>query len=205
MIDYRLPTTVEVNGIERNIRSDFRAILDIISALNDPELSQNEKAQVCIQIFFEEEIAPDDVKAGLEACFRFIDLGDSVKQNAPNIVDWEQDFRYIIAPINAVAGSDVRALPYLHWWTFLSAYMGIGDCLFAQIVAIRDKKVRGKKLDKADRDFYNRNRDLIDIQKPMTDAEKEILKELDLLSINKSTLFPEIDYVSEYIKSKYDE
>lgn len=35
--------------------------------------------------------------------------------------------------------------------------------------------------------------------------KKEILKELDLLSINKSTLFPEIDYVSEYIKSKYDE
>lgn len=31
----------------------------------------------------------------------------------------------------------------------------------------------------------------------------QILKELDLLSINKSTLFPEIDYVSEYIKTKY--
>ena len=33
--------------------------------------------------------------------------------------------------------------------------------------------------------------------------KKEILKELDILSINKSTLFPEIDYVAEYIKSKY--
>ncbi len=31
----------------------------------------------------------------------------------------------------------------------------------------------------------------------------KILKELDLLSINKSTLFPEIDSVSDYIKSKY--
>lgn len=31
----------------------------------------------------------------------------------------------------------------------------------------------------------------------------EILSELDLLSINKSSLFPEIDHVSEYIKSKY--
>ena len=35
--------------------------------------------------------------------------------------------------------------------------------------------------------------------------KREILKELDLLSINKSTLFPEIDYVSEYIKLKYSE
>lgn len=33
--------------------------------------------------------------------------------------------------------------------------------------------------------------------------KKQILKELDLLSINKSTLFPEIDNVSEYICKKY--
>ena len=31
----------------------------------------------------------------------------------------------------------------------------------------------------------------------------KILKELDLLSINKSTLFPEIDNVADYIKEKY--
>lgn len=33
--------------------------------------------------------------------------------------------------------------------------------------------------------------------------KKNILKDLDLLSVNKSTLFPEIDYVSEYIRNKY--
>ena len=35
--------------------------------------------------------------------------------------------------------------------------------------------------------------------------KQKILEELDLLSINKSTLFPEIDSVSEYIKSKYND
>lgn len=33
--------------------------------------------------------------------------------------------------------------------------------------------------------------------------KQKILEELDLLSINKSTLFPEIDSVSEYIRAKY--
>ena len=33
--------------------------------------------------------------------------------------------------------------------------------------------------------------------------KKQIIKELDILSINKSTLFLEIDYVAEYIKTKY--
>lgn len=35
--------------------------------------------------------------------------------------------------------------------------------------------------------------------------KKKILKELDLLSINESSLFPEIDHVSKYITSKYNE
>lgn len=35
--------------------------------------------------------------------------------------------------------------------------------------------------------------------------KRKILKELDLLSINKSTLFPEIDCVSDYIKSKFSD
>ena len=34
-----LPTSVNVSGKEYNIRSDYRAILDICTALNDPELS----------------------------------------------------------------------------------------------------------------------------------------------------------------------
>ena len=34
-------------------------------------------------------------------------------------------------------------------------------------------------------------------------AKDDILEELDKLGINKSTLFPEIDKVAEYIKEKY--
>lgn len=35
--------------------------------------------------------------------------------------------------------------------------------------------------------------------------KRKILEELDLLSVNKSTLFPEIDSVSDYIKAKYSD
>ena len=177
MIDYGLPTTVEVNGVTRKVRTDYRAILDIMSALDDVELSGAEKAQVAIEIFYEDEIAPEDLTAALEACFRFIDLGEDVKTNSsPKVVDWEKDFRFIIAPINAVAGGDIRALPYLHWWTFMAYYYDIGDCTFAQIVRIRDKQARGKSLDKDEREWYNRNRDLVDRQTRYTEAEEELLK-----------------------------
>ena len=40
---YDLPRSLEVDGEEREIRSDFRPVLDIITALNDLELTEREK------------------------------------------------------------------------------------------------------------------------------------------------------------------
>ena len=89
-------------------------------------------------------------------------------------MDWEQDFEYIIAPINRVSGHDIRTDDYLHWWTFISYYYEIGDCLFAQIVRIR-KALKKGKLDKVDREWYRENRDLVDFKQRFTDAEEELL------------------------------
>lgn len=80
-----------------------------------------------------------------------------------------------IAPVNRIAGCEVRALKYLHWWSFISYYREIGDCLFAQVVAIRDKKARGKALDKQEKEFYRRNRDMVDLRTNYSDAEKNVL------------------------------
>ena len=93
------------------------------------------------------------------------------------MVDWEQDFPYIIAPINRVLGQEIRSVPYLHWWTFISAYYEIGDCTFAQIVSIRDKKARGKKLEKAEAEWYKKNQNLVDFRKVYSDTEKDFLKQ----------------------------
>ena len=45
-MEYTLPKTVSVGGREYSIRSDYRAILDICEALTDPELTNEEKAEV---------------------------------------------------------------------------------------------------------------------------------------------------------------
>lgn len=43
MSGWKLPTSVTVCGQEFAIRSDYRAVLDAISALRDPELSPQEQ------------------------------------------------------------------------------------------------------------------------------------------------------------------
>ena len=40
---WRLPHSIELNGEPYDIRTDFRAILDILQAMSDPELTEQEK------------------------------------------------------------------------------------------------------------------------------------------------------------------
>lgn len=42
-------------------------------------------------------------------------------------IDWEQDQSMIVSDLNKVAGCDIRALPFCHWWTFVAWFNGIGE------------------------------------------------------------------------------
>lgn len=176
--DELLPTSLEVGGRRYAIRSDYRTALDILLALTDPEHDAEDRALTLLCVLFKEEIPVGDLQEAVEKGLWFLNGGDEERNaQAPKLVDWRQDFKLIVAPINRVMGAEIRAVKYLHWWTFLSAYLEIGDCLFAQVVAIRSKKAQGKPLSKEERAFYRRNRDLVDIRQTASEAEKEILKE----------------------------
>lgn len=175
MIDYDLPTSVVIGGREYPIRTDFRPILDIITALNDPELTDWDRTAVALGIFFEDEI-PEDGEAAIRECLRFIAGGAEQPpgKTAPKLVDWEKDFRWIASPINRMLGQDIRGMQ-MHWWTFLGYYYEIGDCTFAQIVKIRSAKMRGKKLDKSDQEWLRQNADLVYIDQKTTQEEDDLL------------------------------
>lgn len=177
MIDYLLPESVDVGGESYKIRTDYRAILDIIAALNDPELDDNDKAIILLNIFYLDSV-PTDVDNAIKMCFWFINGGENQQnqeKKPPKLVDWEKDFRWIAAPINKSIGRDIRGPEPLHWWTFLSYYYEIGDCMFAQIVRIRDMQSRGKKLDKSDREWLRRNADLVRLDQRYTAEEEDLL------------------------------
>ncbi|MBC8546118.1 hypothetical protein H8711_04110 [Clostridiaceae bacterium NSJ-31] len=178
---YDLPTSVKIDGKDYEIRSDYRAVLDICTALSDPELTDQEKILVALSIFYPDldEIPPDMLEQAVKKCFWFIDCGEiSPQKKAPKLMDWEQDFKHIVAPINRVCGREIRLAEYMHWWTFVAFYHEIGgECLFAQIVRVRDHLARGKKLDKEDREWYRRNRELVDLKRPTTTEENELLKQ----------------------------
>lgn len=176
--NYNLPSTLSVGGEERPIRTDYRVALDCFLALTDPELDNYNRMMELLECLYVDEIATKDWEEAINQAMWYLNGGEKpTGKKSPQLVSWTQDFNMIASPISKNIGQDIRGMEHLHWWTFLSAYMAIGDCLFAQVVAIRDKKARGKTLDKTDRDFYRRNRDIIDIKNPLTEAEENLLKE----------------------------
>lgn len=187
---YDLPNSLSICGTEYEIRTDFREILGIFEILNNAELTEQERGFLALLFFYRDfqNMPTDHYQEAIRKLFWFINGGDDSEcaESRQKVVDWEQDFKYIVAPINKTLGYEVRAIPYnsetntggVHWWTFLSAYMEIGDCTFSQIVRIRSLRAKGKKLDKADQEFYKKNRHLVDFKHNYTDAENDILKKM---------------------------
>lgn len=177
---YTLPKTLEIGGTDREIRWDYRPILDICTALADPDLDDQSRAVVALSIFYPdlEDIPQENFQEAVEKCMWFVSGGrEEQTGKAPRLVDWGQDFDLVASPVNRVLGREIRDDAPVHWFTFLSAYYEIGDCTFAQVVRIRDHLARGKPLDKSDREWYRRNRHLVDFKRKYTGAEEDILKE----------------------------
>ena len=180
MAVYDLPTKADIGGKTYNLRTDYRAALDMIEIMNDSEISDDERGLLCLQILYPEfdEMPQTDYQEAIDYLYWFIGGGDEApKTNGKKLMDWQQDFSLIVSPVNRVLGYEVRAVEYLHWWSFLAAYYEIGECLYSQVVGIRSKKAKGIKLDKQDQEFYRRNRHLVDIKSRYTEADEETLSE----------------------------
>lgn len=180
---WELPTSVLANGHEYTIRTDYRAVLDLLTALSDRDMQGDDeretnyiRCELIRQIMFEnpDELLPEDAEEAFKAVSKFIDMGiEQSDKKSPKVMDWEQDATLIIPAVNRVVGHEVRADKYMHWWTFLSAYMEIGECTFSHILSIRQKKATGKKLEKWEQEYIRNNKDIVLLKDKLTDEEKK--------------------------------
>lgn len=98
-MSYGLPKSVDIDGQEFAIRYDYRVILDIFEAMNDPDSSEEDRALDVLQIFYVDFDELTDYDAAIKEVFRFINGGEEPrKQKGPHLVDWPMDFPRIIAP-----------------------------------------------------------------------------------------------------------
>lgn len=174
-----LPTSLEIGGKPYKIRSDYRVILNIYQAFNDPELKEQEKCYVCIKCLYEDyaHIPREHMQEAVEKAYWFVGGGDIPQENVQQAktLDWEQDESIIFPAVSKVAGYEVRSVPYLHWWVFIGLFNEIGEGLFSEVISIRTKLNKGKKLEKYERDFYKSHKNLINLKEKK--SEKELAEE----------------------------
>lgn len=166
---FDIPTNIIIEEEQFGIRNggDYRMVLDCFSALNDTELSEHVRVIACLMIFYEDfndmsfmYILDDDTLLKLvQEMYKFFNCGqdEDTHKNSPRLIDWDKDEQLVCSAINKVAGKEVRAVEYMHWWTFIGYYMAIGESALSTVVSIRYKIVHNKKLEKYEKDFKNDN------------------------------------------------
>lgn len=178
MVNY-LPKTVIINDAEYAVRTNFKDILTILAAFNDPDLTDSEKAYICLFIFYKDFLAlPEkDYEEAFKEALKFIDVGDEPSDRKgkppPRTMDWEQDEAVLFPSINKVAGFETRQKKYIHWWTFIGYYMEITDGTYSTVLSLRQKKAKGKKLEKWESEFWNANKSLCVLTPKLTQEEKQ--------------------------------
>lgn len=183
----QLPTTLNVNGKDRKIRADYRNILRIFSAFNSRKLNDNEKATVFLRRMYVDffDIPPEDYAEAYKTALEFIECKNRPDKPQPRIVDWDKDEQLIFAAVNDVAKQEVRAVPFLHWWTFLGYFQGIDkENTWAMVLTIRQKQAKHRQLEKWEREFFVANRTMCELNTPderkndVDDFAKRLVEEL---------------------------
>ena len=164
---YSLPTSLIVHGKEFTVRNqgDFRTVLDCFETLDTLELTKEERILSCLVLFYEDLHKFDDlaklgdINEAYSKMVWFFNCGQEDIGTPSNyrLLDWNKDASLIFSAVNNVAQKEVRAEKYLHWWTFMGYYLAIGECSLSNIISIRGKRAKGKKLEKYERQFINEN------------------------------------------------
>ncbi len=189
-----LPGELTVGGVEYTIRTDYRNVLQVFEAFQNPDLTDIEKWEVAIYMMFECFSHYDDAfeaseegfyVEGAEEPFQvdeaqkqiswFISAGQPEKQVLEKpTYNWKQDEQIIFSAVNKVAGKEIRELGYLHWWTFLGYFNEVGEGTFSFIVGIRHKLNKGKKLEKHEQEYLNNNEEIVKLIRCKTREELEV-------------------------------
>ena len=172
-----LPKALTVGGASYPIETDYRNILVFLAACSDPDLAPEQKLEILLKRLFRDGFyrIPKELmgEAVIQAKW-FVDCGQDKDDKKPSkkMMDWEQDEAILFPAINKVAGMETRSADYIHWWTFMGYFMEIEDGTFSMVLGIRQKRAKGRSLEKWEQEFYRNNRELCDLKKRYTKEEQ---------------------------------
>lgn len=131
-----LPETAMVNGKVYFIDSDFRTCIIFEKVLTDGTLSNRDKVEEMIDLFFTEE-RPTDYEGAVSAILDFYRCGEPVKKQPKRqknglvelkpkmIYNYDVDAPYIFGAFLTQYRIDLNEIDYLHWWKFQALFKSL--------------------------------------------------------------------------------
>lgn len=180
----KLPSSFLLQGREYAFNADWRPCVNIMRMFERNDLTDSEKIECMVEIFYKDEIPYRLVPEAAQKAVWFLNLGDESTDKKGSSVgrlfSWEQDLKFIISAVDKSAGFSIRSKEFYHFWEFMSAFFESGECVFNTIVHQRKLKKTGKQT-KADREWWAENKDIAELKVELTADEQEVLDTFNAL------------------------
>lgn len=130
------------------IRTDYRIAMQIALALDDPDLSDNDRAWVSLSLLYGNGIPPVDI--ALEGLTWFMRCGDEreIESSGRRLMWWDFDASRLYSSFRQTYGIELHKVK-LHWFEFAAMLDSLReDSALAHAVQIRGtdtSKMKGKE------------------------------------------------------------
>ena len=182
-----IPKSVEIDGIEYEIRTDFRISMLFEMMMQDEELEDNEKVIRALNLYY--PIIPPDRNKAISKIIWFYRCGKDTVKSSNNskgegvkIYDYEYDDDYIYSAFLSQYGVDLQDIKYLHWWKFKAMFKSLNeDNKIVKIMQYRSINLSEIK-DKEQNAYYRKMKKLYEIPRSATEIEKNKALEKALMN-----------------------
>lgn len=131
------PETVEIDGKQYKVVTDFREWIKLHELLSEVEVFTPGILAMILEWYIEE--IPEDICAAILALERFLaaeglwdnesDMEDEYKGDGDRpgkpVFSFSQDAVFVYSAFREVYGIDLEEIKYMHWWKFKSLFDGL--------------------------------------------------------------------------------
>ena len=182
----KLPT--EYEGFQ--IDSDFQTGIQIMQALEDEELSQQEQIGTALSLLFLQEdkdgnsLQLPDAQTAVEGLVWFLtdwNHDNNKKTDKTRVTDYDIDQWRIYSAFRQHYGVNLNT-DKLHFWEFMGLLTTLPECAYTRVIDIREKKITSK-MGKDERKAYTELKKVYALDQPKeveyTDSQKKAIDEFD--------------------------
>ena len=180
-----LPTTVDIEGIEYEINSDFRASILFELLMQDVEIEDEEKIIQALQLYYRQ--CPHNIDEAINKMLWFYSCGkentlkadSKAGSSSEKIYDFDYDDEYIYSAFLDQYGIDLHEIEYLHWWKFKAMFKALKeDNEIVKIMGYRSIDL-SKVEDKKQKEFYKKMKKTYEIPIAISKDEKEKIDKIN--------------------------